>query len=50
MDDTNGFDQKRVTGNGQIGPKHDDTQTPATPRGTANQVLRQGPAPGGWHA
>jgi hypothetical protein len=36
MDDiNNGFDQKRVAGNSQIGPKHNDTSTPTAPRGAA---------------
>ena len=35
MGDINGFYQKRVTGNSQIGPKHNDTLIPAAPRGAA---------------
>ena len=46
MGDINGFDQKALYRH----TKHNATQTSATPRGAANQMLRRGPAPGGWCA
>jgi hypothetical protein len=33
-----GFDQKRVAGDSQIGPAHNDTSISTAPQGAANQI------------